>query len=167
MLIINISGDKERRSIDQNNRDLKSKLLSSIDEVDDNLNSVKNTLDGKLDEVQSKIQQIEASNQSKIQHIEASYKEATIELTKNIEGMGKRLLQRIDDRIDELIARQDKIFEEMHNARNEQDNTVNVQQNVMHIHPVDVSAVAQEAQTAGEWTQCAHQAHNQATFVHQ
>ena len=40
--------------------------------------------------------------------------------------MGKRLLQKIDDRIDELIARQDKIFEEMHNARNEQDNTVNV-----------------------------------------
>ena len=39
--------------------------------------------------------------------------------------MGERLMKRIDDRIDELIARQDKIFQEMASSREQQNNTVN------------------------------------------
>ena len=57
-----ILGDKERRGIDQQNRDLKLKLLSNIDEVEENLRNVKTTLAGKIDDVQSKSEQIEASN---------------------------------------------------------------------------------------------------------
>lgn len=57
-----ILGDKERRGIDQQNRDLKLKLLANIDEVEENLRNVKTTLAGKIDDVQSKSEQIEASN---------------------------------------------------------------------------------------------------------
>ena len=148
------TGDKEKRGIDQQNRELKLKLLSNIDEVEDNLRNVKSVLAGKHEDnrnkllqieadVHQKILHIEASNlgkigevQSKIHQIEASNAEYRINLIrdieeknnkniKNIEGMGERLMKRIDDRIDELIERQDKIFQEMISSREQQNNTVN------------------------------------------
>ena len=61
MLTLSHIGDKEKRSIDQQNRELKLKLLSNIDEVDENLRNVKSVLAGKLDDVHNKILQIEAS----------------------------------------------------------------------------------------------------------
>ena len=67
------SGDKERRSIDQNNRELKNKLLASIDEVDENLKNVKSAMAGKIEELQSKIIEIEGDNKSKLHELEASY----------------------------------------------------------------------------------------------
>ena len=118
--------------------------MSNIDEVEDNLRNVKSVLAGKLDDVHHKILQIEASTlgkidevQSKIHQIEASNAEYRINLIndieeknnkniKNIEGMGERLMKRIDDRIDELIDRQDKIFQEMISSREQQNNTVNL-----------------------------------------
>lgn len=79
-------GDKEKRSMDQQNRELKLKLLSNIDEVDENLRNVKSVLAGKMDLLENKILQIEADHQSKIQQIEAYNQKINMENVKNIEG---------------------------------------------------------------------------------
>ena len=152
-IIILPEGDKERRGIDQNNRDLKNKLLANIDEVDENLKNVKTTMAGKIEELESKIieidgenksklhqlevsytsklHQMEASHESKLVEIEADHRSKLLELEaynllmlrwagtncKNIEGLGERLLQRIDQKIEDLIQRQDRIFQELEQSR--------------------------------------------------
>ena len=72
--------------MDQQNRELKLKLLSNIDEVDENLRNVKSVLAGKMDLLENKILQIEADHQSKIQQIEAYNQKINMENVKNIEG---------------------------------------------------------------------------------
>ena len=72
--------------MDQQNRELKLKLLSNIDEVDENLRNVKSVLAGKMDLLENKILQIEADHQSKIQQIEAYNQKIDMENVKNIEG---------------------------------------------------------------------------------
>ena len=72
--------------MDQQNRELKLKLLSNIDEVDENLRNVKSVLAGKMDQLENKILQIEADHQSKIQQIEAYNQKINMENVKNIEG---------------------------------------------------------------------------------
>ena len=72
--------------MDQQNRELKLKLLSNIDEVDENLRNVKSVLAGKMDQLENKILQIEADHQSKIQQIEAYNQKINMENIKNIEG---------------------------------------------------------------------------------
>ena len=106
-------------------RNVKSVLAGKLDDVHQKILQIEASTLGKIDEVQSKIHQIEASNAEYRSNLIRDVEEKNNKNIKNIEGMGERLTKRIDDRIDELIARQDKMFQEMILSREQQNNTVN------------------------------------------
>ena len=106
-------GDKERRSTDQQNRDLKSKLLANIDDVNDNLGEVKKHLACKIDEVSSKVLENEKSNVEMHEH-----------LNNSVKGLEETLIKKIDDKIDNLIERQDTLFKSMEESRQAQNQAV-------------------------------------------
>ena len=114
------------QQIEASNLETHSKLIKTIEGMGERLLK---RIDDKIDELTNKIQQIEASNMETHRelnkNLETLDNETCSDLTKNVEGMGERLMKRIDDRIDELIARQDKIFQEMASSREQQNNTVN------------------------------------------
>ena len=108
-----ILGDKERRSTDQQNRDLKMKLLANIDDVDDNLGKVKKHLACKIDEVSSKVLENEKSNAEMHEHLNIC-----------IKGLEETLIKKIDDKIDHLIEKQDMVFKSMEESRETQNQSV-------------------------------------------
>ena len=80
-----------------------------------------------LNESFPKLLEIEANHKSKLLELEA-YNLLVLSWagtnSKRIEGMGDRLLQRIDQKIEQLIQRQDRIFQEIERSRQQESNSV-------------------------------------------
>ena len=114
---------------------MKNSLAGKIEELQSKIIEIEGENKSKLHQLEvsytSKLQQMEASNESKLVEIEAANRSKLLELEaynlllltwagtncKHIEGMGERLLLRIDQKIDELIQRQDRIFQELELSR--------------------------------------------------
>ena len=94
--------DKERRSTDQAQRDLRLKLLTQIEGIDGNLEKVKEDIKCKMEESASKINDIAKSNTERI---------AQLNLT--IEGLEGKLMAKIDNSIQQLLDRQETLFLKM------------------------------------------------------
>ena len=121
--------------MDENLKNVKSSLAGKIEELQSKIIEIEGENKSKLHQLEvsytSKLQQMEASNESKLVEIEADNKSKLLELEaynllmlswagtncKHIEGMGERLLLRIDQKVDELIQRQDRIFQELEQSR--------------------------------------------------
>ena len=121
--------------MDENLKNVKNSLAGKIEELQSKIIEIEGENKSKLHQLEvsytSKLQQMEASNESKLVEIEADNKSKLLELEaynllmlswagtncKNIEGMGERLLLRIDQKVDELIQRQDRIFQELELSR--------------------------------------------------
>ena len=121
--------------MDENLKNVKTTMAGKVEELESKIIEIDGENKSKLHQLEvsytSKLQQMEASNESKLLEIEADNKSKLLELeaynllmlswagtnTKNIEGMGERLLQRIDQKIEDLIQRQDRIFQELEQSR--------------------------------------------------
>jgi hypothetical protein len=89
------------------------KLLTNIDDVNDNLGEVKKHLACKIDEVSSKVLEIEKSNMEMHEH-----------LNNSVKGLEETLIKKIDDKIDDLIERQDTLSKTMEESRQTQNQAV-------------------------------------------
>ena len=128
--------------MDENLKNVKTAMAGKIEELQSKIIEIEGDNKSKHRELEasytSKLQQLEASNESKLLEIEANHRSKLLELeaynllmlrwagtnSNRIEGMGERLQQRIDEKIDELIRRQDRIFEEMQRTRQQETESV-------------------------------------------
>ena len=74
---------------------------------------VQKNLSCKIDEVSSKLNENEQKNSEVHEHLNIS-----------VQGIEEKLIKKIDDKIDQLIERQDKLFKSMEESRQEQNQTV-------------------------------------------
>ena len=121
--------------MDENLKNVKTAMAGKIEELQSKIIEIDDENKSKLHQLEvsytSKLHQMEASNESKLVEMEADNKSKLLELEaynllmlswagtncKHIEGMGERLLLRIDQKVDELIQRQDRIFQELEQSR--------------------------------------------------
>ena len=107
--------DKERRSSEQAQRDLRMKLLTQIEGIDENLNQVKEDIKSKM-----------AESASKIDSIEHSYAASIAQLNRTIEGLEAKLMEKIDSSIRSLVERQERLFLKMEESLARQNDEVAV-----------------------------------------
>ena len=110
--------DKERRSTEQAQRDLRMKLLTQIEGIDENLNQVKEDIKSKM-----------AESASKIHSIENCYADSIAQLKHSIEGLEAKLTEKIDNSIRNLVERQEKLFLKMEESLARQNSEVAVFKN--------------------------------------
>ena len=121
--------DKERRSTEQAQRDLRMKLLTQIEGIDENLNHVKEGIKSKMAESASKIENIENSYANSIENIENAYADSIAQLKHSIEGLEAKLMEKIDSSIRNLVERQEMLFLKMEESLARQNSEVAVFKN--------------------------------------
>ena len=90
------SAEKEKRATEQSQRDLRMKLLTQIEGIDENLNLVKEDIKRMMEEMTSKMNNVENKN---VEHIG--------ELKIVIQGIENKLIEKIDNNFKQLHEKQE------------------------------------------------------------
>ena len=140
------TAEKEKRATDQAQRDLKIKMVTQIEGIDENINLMKEDIQCKMEDMSSKIELNEKSNTAIITGIENNYNNsiasiedkyaksiASIEenyaksiagLKLSIEGLDARLTEKIDSSIQMLVDKQNTVLRRLEEGLAQQNNDV-------------------------------------------
>ena len=140
------TAEKEKRATDQAQRDLKSKMVTQIEGIEEKTNLMKEEIQCKMEEMSSKIQLNEKSNTAIIKGIENNYNDSIASIEDNyvqsiasieenyakniaglklsIEGLNARLTEKIDSNIQMLVDKQDTVLHRLEEGLAQQNSDV-------------------------------------------